>query len=180
MTVYGLQVEVSVNGDNSEGAVQRLAVAFERAGEEVADFSRHVFPLLPEVFETALAEQFEAQGGGPLSGAWKELSPTYKAWKDGVAPGMPILMLSGAMAAALTSSGAPGAYREWTASDFVFGTDGIEYASFHQTGTGRMPARPLFDFGPTFERALTAAGLQGLREAVKQGSGGQLELEGEA
>lgn len=179
MTVYGLQVEVSVGTDNGEGALQRLSVAFERAGAEVQDFGKWVFPKLSPVFEDALSEQFNARGGGPMSGAWSPLTPDYAAWKDGHAPGMPLLELTGELRAALTTSSAPSAYREWSASEFAFGTAGLEYASFHQTGTGRMAARPVFDFGPTFERGLQMAAASGLREAVKAASNGVLELEGE-
>lgn len=178
MTVYGLQVEVSVGNDSGEGALQRLSVAFERAGEYVADFGKYVFPRLTPVFEDAEVEQFDAEGSGPTSGAWAPLTPSYADWKNKVAPGMPILELTSKLRAALTQSASPVAYREWTASEFVFGTTGVEYASFHQRGTSRMKARPVFDFGPSFEDALTRAGLAGLREAVKDASNGTLELEG--
>ena len=177
MTVYGLQVQVAVGTDDSEGALQRLSVAFERAGDEVQDFGRWVFPKLSPVFEDAIDEQFDARGAGPLSGAWSPLTPNYAAWKEANYPGMPLLELTGELRAALTTTGAPSAYREWSASEFSFGTAGLEYASFHQVGTGRMKARPPFDFGPTFERGLQTAAMSGLRAAVK--AGGVLELEGE-
>lgn len=179
MTVYGLQVEVSVGGDSGEGALQRFSVAFERAGAEIQDFGKHVFPKLSPVFEEAIAEQFDARGSGPMSGAWSPLTPDYAAWKEGNYPGMPLLELTGELRSALTTTSAPSAYREWSGSEFSFGTAGLEYASFHQTGTPRMAARPVFDFGPTFETGLQRAALEGLREAVKEGSGGALELEGD-
>lgn len=177
MTVYGLSVEVAVNGDNSEGALQRFAVAFERAGDAIADFGKFVFPKLEPVFEAAVEAQLAGEGVGP-SGPYAPLSPSYAEWKESNAPGMPILQLTGRMARALTQGSSPEAWRQWSASDFSFGTTGVEYASFHQTGTGKMPRRALFDFGPEFERALTRAGLEGLREAVRAGSDNQFELEG--
>lgn len=178
MTVYGLQVEVSVGTDSGEGALQRLSVAFERAGEYVADFGKYVFPRLTPVFEAAEEEQFDAEGSGPTSGAWAPLTPSYAEWKAKAYPGAPILEQRGTMRAALTSSASPVAYREWSASEFAFGTAGVEYASFHQRGTSRMKARPPFDFGPSFEDALTREAMAGLREAVKAASNGTLELEG--
>ena len=177
MTAYGLTVEV--NGDASEGALQRFAVAFERAGEAVADFGRFVFPKLEPVFEEAVTAQLAGEGVGP-SGSYAPLSPSYEDWKSRNAPGLPILELSGRMSSALTNGSSPEAWRQWSATDFSFGTTGVEYASFHQAGTGRMPRRPLFDFGADFERALARAGMAGLREAIKEGSGGALELEGGA
>jgi phage gpG-like protein len=178
MSVYGLQLEVSVGNDTGEGALQRLAVAVERGGEAIADFGKYVFPKLGPAMEEAEAAQFEAEGAGPVAGSWAALTPTYQAWKEGVAPGMPILELSGALRSALTSSSASGARREATASDFIFGTQGLPYASFHQTGTAKMKARPPFDFGAAFEEAMKRVTLEGLREAIKESSRGQLELEG--
>lgn len=180
MSVYGLQVEVSVGNDNGPNALQRLVVAFERAGEAVGDFGRYVFPRLTPVFEAAEVEQFDAEGSGPTSGAWAELTPGYADWKEGAAPGMPILELRGTLRSALTESSSAVAYREWTASEFAFGTVGVEYASFHQTGTSKMKARPVFDFGPSFEEALTRAAMAGLRDAIKDASSGALALEGDA
>lgn len=179
MTVYGIQVEVAVGTDDGEGALQRLAVAFERSGPAIADFGRFVFPRLSGVFEDAVSEQFDGRGSGPISGAWADLTPDYAKWKAGAYPGQPLLELTGALRAGLTSPGAPTAFRQWSSTDFTFGTSGVEYASFHQTGTGRMRARPVFDFGPSFEQALARETAAGVRDAVKSGSGGVLEAEGE-
>lgn len=178
MSVYGLQLEVSVGTDTGEGALQRLAVAFERGGEAIADFGKYVFPKLGPAMEEAEVAQFAAEGAGPVAGQWAALTPTYAAWKEGVAPGMPILEFSGALRSALTSSSSAGARREATATDFVFGTQGVPYASFHQTGTAKMRARPPFDFGAAFEEVMKRVTLEGLREAIKASSNGQLALEG--
>lgn len=175
MSAYGLVIEVA--GDASEGALQRFAVAFERAGEAVADFGKYVFPKLEPVFEAAVAAQMDGEGVGP-AGPYAALSPGYAEWKDNNAPGLPILELTGRLKSALTNGSSPEAWRQWSATDFAFGTTGVEYASFHQTGTGRMPRRALFDFDTSFERALTGVAMEGLREAIKAGSDGQLELEG--
>jgi phage gpG-like protein len=180
VSVVGLQVEVSVGNDSGEGALQRFAVAVERAGAELANLSEHVFPRLVPVFEQVVAQQFAAEGEGPIAGSWAELSPSYAEWKEQHFPGLPILERTGALKAALTQTAAPQAHREWTSTQFVFGTAGIEYASFHQGGTSRMKARPPFDFGPDFERLLTLAAMAGVRDAVRKGSGGALEVEGEA
>lgn len=178
MSVYGLQLEVSVGNDTGEGALQRLAVAFERGGEAIADFGKFVFPKLAPAMEQAELEQFDSQGTGPIAGAWASLEPEYAAWKEGVRPGMPTLQFDGLLRGALTSTAAPGAHREWSAANFVFGTAGVPYASFHQTGTSRMTARPPFDFGASFEQEMERVTMQGLREAIKESSRGQFELEG--
>lgn len=180
MSVYGLELEVSVGNDTGPGVLQRFAVAFERGGEAIADFPKYVWPRLTPALEQAEATQFDAQGTGPVAGAWAALSPSYAAWKEGVAPGMPTLEFSGLLRNALTSPAAPGARREASGDAFLFGTQGVPYASFHQTGTQRMPARPPFDFGATFEDAMKKAVMEGLRAAIKESSRGQLELEGGA
>jgi phage gpG-like protein len=180
VSVLGLQMEWTVGPETGPDALQHLAVAFERAGAEVADLGKHVFPKLGPVFEAAVGEQFDAEGAGPVAGGWAGLSPSYAEWKNGHAPGAPLLVLSGQMRAALTSASSPQALRAWDSTSFSFGTRGVQYASFHQTGTGKMPARPPFDFGPEFEREVTRVTAQGVREAVREGSNGLLEVEGES
>lgn len=176
MSVLGLQMEWQVGPHSGPDALQRLTVAFERAGAEVADLGKHVFPRLAPVFEEAVKEQFDAEGTGPVSGDWADLSPSYAEWKAGAAPGSPLLVLSGKMRDALTTPTSPNSLRQWDSTNFTFGTAGVQYASFHQTGTGTMPARPPFDFGADFEREVTRVTAQGVREAVKEGSNGLLEV----
>ncbi len=122
MTAYGLVIEV--NGDASEGALQRFAVAFERAGEAVSDFGKYVFPKLEPVFEASVQAQLDGQGVGP-AGPYAELSTSYAEWKSKAAPGLPILELTGRMSSALTNGSSPEAWRQWSATDFSFGTTGV-------------------------------------------------------
>lgn len=167
MTVALLSVEYAVGTETGDAALQTFKAAFERAGDELQDFGRHVFPRLTPVFEGALDAQFDARGGGPTAGAWAALSPSYEEWKQRHFPGMPLLEATGDMRAALTQSSSPMAWREWSASEYSFGTAGVEYAGFHQVGTGRMPARPPFDFGPAFDESLTEALQLGVVDALK-------------
>lgn len=167
MSVALLSVEYQVGTETGDAALQTFQAAFERAGDELRDFGRHVFPRLTPVFEGALDEQFDARGGGPAAGQWAPLSPSYAEWKEKAFPGMPLLEATGDMRAALTQSSSPLAWREWSASQFSFGTAGVEYAGYHQMGAGRMPARPPFDFGPSFDEALTSALQLGVVDALK-------------
>lgn len=168
MSVSGFEVTWRVNGADDEMALQKMAVAFERAGDELADFSRFVFPQLVPAFEAALGRQFQQQGGGPARGTWAQLTPAYEAWKSVHYPGAPILVRRGDLQEALTSSGSPHAARDWSASMFNFGTQGLPYASYHQTGTHRMQDRPPFDFAAEFERELARIGYQGARQAMHE------------
>lgn len=179
MTTVALTVEYQVGDASGEQAVERLALAFERAGAELADFGKHIFPELVPVLEAAVEGQFDAEGAGPSSGPWAALSAAYAAWKEGVYPGQPLLVATGALRDALTVPTSAHALRDYSSAQFNFGTAGLEYASFHQTGTSRMPARPPFDFGPDFERELQRAAADGVRKAVREATNGELEVTGE-
>lgn len=178
MTAVALTLEYQLGNESGEAVLERLAVAFERAGAETADFGKHIFPELVPVLEDATAKQFDAEGRGS-TGPWQQLTEAYAAWKEGRYPGQPILVASGDLRDALTVDGSAHALRDYSASQFNYGTEGLEYASFHQLGTSRMPARPPFDFGPDFERELAAAAARGVREAVREASDGALEVTGE-
>lgn len=82
---------------------------------------------------------------GQRSGDWKRLSPVYRAQKAKKYPGRPLLVITGRTVRSMTDS---------RSRDFIekvkhggrtmeIGTD-YEIAGYHQKGTKRMPARPLF------------------------------------
>jgi len=167
VSVVGLTVELVVGTASGEEAVRKIAVAFERAGDEVKDFGRHVFPRLVPVFEAAEGRQFEGQGQGPFAGHWAALSEQYAKWKAKKYPGKPLLRRTDSLFEALTSSTSPLASREWSASEFAFGTVGLEYADHHQVGTEFMPARPPFDFDTEFEDGLQQATQLGIVDALR-------------
>lgn len=177
MSAIVLQMEWTLGGQPN--GLQRLTAALERAGAEVADVGKHILPKLLPVLEGETAKQFDAQGAGPAAGSWAPLSVSYAKWKEAHYPGQPLLVRTGALRAALTSSSAPGARREVSGNSLTFGTSGVPYASVHQTGSGRMPARPPFDFGPDMEAAMLSAAKAGVREAIKEGSAGLLDFTGD-
>lgn len=179
MTAIALSVEWQMAGGPAEPNLVRLATAFERAGAELAQVGKHVLPQLLPLLETETAKQFDAEGAGPQSGSWAPLSASYAAWKEVHYPGQPKLVLTGAMRAALTESNAPGALREVSGDSLAYGTKGVPYASYHQMGTGRMPSRPPFDFGPDFEKGMRSAAMAGIRAAVREASAGLLDFEGD-
>lgn len=178
MSAIVLKVEYQVGGGAVEPTLTRLTTALERAGAEVANVGKHILPKLLPILEGATAKQFDEQGGGPQAGAWAPLSASYRAWKEANYPGQPLLVRTGTLRDALTSSGSPGALRSVSGDSLEYGTKGVLYASFHQTGTGRMPSRPPFDFGG-IESQLQAAAMAGVREAVREASDGLLDFEGD-
>lgn len=82
-------------------------------------------------------EQFSSEGG--FSGGWKELSPSYSAWKESVAAGMPILQLSGALMRSLTGQTGD-SITQIDPMEARFGTT-LPRGAKHQDGDG-VPARP--------------------------------------
>ncbi len=166
--IAGLHIEYQVAGvDTDEAVLERISTAFERTGDELKDFGKHVFPKLTPVFEAEERRQFDAQGGGPR-GSWAALSPTYAKWKEANYPGKPINRRSDALYEALTESTSVFAARVVSGQDFDFGTHGLDYASWIQLGTGSMIDRPPFDFSSDLERDLVDAALEGVREAIHE------------
>lgn len=177
--ISGFRVEWQVgNVPSGEDTLEQMAFAFERAGDNLTDFGRFVFPKLMPVFEAEESKQFDAEGQGPARGAWAQLSERYAAWKDAHYPGARILERTGALREALTSSSSPFAMRAITTDTFDFGTVGVEYASFHQTGTTFMPDRPPYDFGDDFESTVRDAALIGVREAMAEAGADKFVSEG--
>lgn len=168
MNVSGLDIGILVNGGEAGPELRRIRVAFERTGDDIADFSKGLFPKLPAIFEAEEERQFDSRGGGP-SGAWEPLKEPYAKWKEEHYPGKGILELSGDLRAGLTQSSSPFAVRSYSSDEFVFGTNGVAYASSHQLGYAahNLPARPPFDMSPDFERDIYDATLESVREAVR-------------
>lgn len=177
MTAIAFSMEWTVGGQVDPG-LRRLSAAFERAGAETARLGRHVFPRVITALEGAAKAQFEGEGVGS-TGSWAALSPKYGAWKARRFPGAPILQRTRAMMRGLTDSDASTARRVVSDSAMSYGTSGVEYASFHQTGTRKMPARPPIDMGEEFQAELSNAVAAGVRAAVRAGSDGLLDFEGD-
>ncbi len=170
MSIFGLSLAYRVRGQEDTFDLQRVTAAFERAGQEfTADkFGSRVFPRLIPILEAAVKKQFDARGEGPNRGAWKPLSEAYAKWKAEHYPGKGILERTGALRKALTEEGSSYAQRVFSGGQLNFGTSGLPYASHHQEGAGRMPDRPVFDFGPDFAAAFHEAAELSAREAMRE------------
>ena len=97
MSAVAVSIEYQVGNQTGEQVLERMAVAFERAGAELADFSEYVFSKVQGVLEEAVAGQFGAEGAGPAAGAWAALTEQYRAWKEERSPGQPLLVATGAL-----------------------------------------------------------------------------------
>ena len=96
--------------------------------------------LAPMVAEAA-DRIFASEGRG----AWSQLSEAYARWKAKHYPGKGILELTGAYRRAATQIGAPHNIVEVGDDHLTYGVEGLDYSVFHEAGTERMPARPVFE-----------------------------------
>lgn len=106
---------------------QSAAPAFEK----MADFQASIWK-----------RQFDQEGAYTGAGRWAALSESYGAWKQRHYPGKPILQLSGDLYDSMTSR--PFGIDVVDDDLMVIGT-GVPYASYHQNGTEKMPARPMIE-----------------------------------
>ncbi len=152
--------------DNEPVASAPLLAAFEKAGQALDDFMPW-FTGLEAALERAEARQFDSEGSaGPVAGAWAPLSELYAERKLRRWGPKPILQASGTMMRALTTGGG-NALRVNTGKEFAFGTQGVEYASYHQLGTDKMVARPPMDLDDQFKADFNSEARDFVRAALK-------------
>jgi phage gpG-like protein len=105
-------------------------------------------PIWPGFVEYGLrpiiAGQFASRGAEGEHGPWAPLSPAYLERKFHDVGAEPILVRSHRMIDSLLTD-TDDTVKNMMPQALQFGTV-VEYAGFHQTGTGKMPARRLFDF----------------------------------
>ena len=100
------------------------------AASQLRDLSPPLRQLVP-IVQKGVQAQF-----GRANNNWTPLTPRYAERKSKVAPGMPILILSGDM------------YRDYgregivTGNRYTFGNS-AKQSGWHQEGTRYMPARPV-------------------------------------
>lgn len=207
MSVFGFELSYYVGDRRDDLVLHRLKAAFERAALDVARPGQFLFPKLIELMEAEVKGQFNQRGRGPIAGKWQPLSPAYAKWKRQRYPGKPILVRTGDLKAGLTDSSSPFAARDYNETELNYGTAGVPYASFHQTGAshrarssvfgrirnffhpasdlgrgaGGLPARPPIDFRQLFEKRVQSAALQAVRDSIRAARNEDLlQLEGEA
>lgn len=97
---------------------------------------RPLWPVIVRLYRSWIRQQFETSGayGGQ---SWPALSPAYAAWKSVHWPGRGILVASGQMRRAMDNPERRVTPRSLT---LTFESDVLP---FHESGTARMPARPV-------------------------------------
>jgi phage gpG-like protein len=123
-----VRVEIGLSGDKQ---VSRQLLRF---GDR-ALAARPAFEAIGQMLLELEGQQFASEGHR-ASGGWEPLADSTLEHKHGPS----ILDETGELRASLTERGGP--HQIWDVGDefLLFGTD-VDYASFHQTGTSRMPRR---------------------------------------
>lgn len=112
--------------------------ALENFQASLADNSE-VLAAIADDLREMVSDQFATEGraGGT---PWAELAPSTLRRSRGRRAG--ILYSTGALLGSLGAIGAPGHVEQLHRQSLLFGSR-LPYAIFHQTGTRRMPARPI-------------------------------------
>lgn len=152
--------------------VEVLNRGFNRVDQFISDF-RNIWPFVtPEIYAINL-EQLESQGARGASGKYAPLSPAYAKAKAIQFPGKPILQATGALFESLTSPDAFDSIYRPERDQLTVGTK-VPYARAHQTGTGRMPARPPISMNEQSKRRIQKAIQRGLVDFTRR-AGFQVE-----
>ena len=123
--------EGSVNSENVDRALSNFQDSLADNSDALAAVADDLRQMMAEQFATE-----GAAGGTP----WAPLAPSTLRKSRRTRSG--ILNLTGALLGSLTDPGAPGHVEQIDSGQLLFGS-GLPYAGFHQTGTRRMPARPI-------------------------------------
>lgn len=135
--------------------VEVMDRAFNRVEDQISDF-RFIWPSVATEFYAIEREQFASEGAHGASGKWKPLSPAYAKWKSQHAQGEPILSLYHPLKDSLTSHDAAGSVYILDPDQMTLGSR-VEYATAHQRGKGRLPARPPISLTEEDKRRLQKA-----------------------
>ncbi len=136
--------------------VEPFEIGLTRVKHMLNDLSP-LWDIVEKELEALMHEEEANQGGVGGIGGWAPLAQsTIDRYGD-----HPILYLTGRMFESLMQETADTIY-EPGPTMMVWGTS-VEYAHFHQEGTDRMPARPIFD-SEALHEALNRSLAKGARE----------------
>ena len=141
----GCVLEMEPDARDIQMGFSRWASKVDNWGPAFADVVR--------LFHAPERQHFKTEGRS-TGRKFRKLSESYKKWKQKNYPGRPILVLRGALRAALVRGG-PGTagIRRITRDSLTVGVDPSSdvavYARAHSLGEGFMPKRPPVRFDPT-------------------------------
>ena len=129
-----MQVRIQTQPD-----LDTFSHSIEQLGNNLTD--GFDWSLLAPLIAEAADNIFASEGRG----AWPQLSEAYARWKAKNYPGKGILELTGAYRTAVTQIGSAYNVLETTDNSLTYGVSGLDYPVFHESGTNRLPARPVLD-----------------------------------
>ena len=123
------QLSINVTGN------KQVAVALERLRQAVGDdFTEPFQDVAQDLKEFTQGDVFDSEGSA-AGQHWAELSEPYAHLKALQYPGKGLLEATGLLLDSFTSI---------IQSDSMLFTNTASYAIYHQVGTSKMPARPIF------------------------------------
>ncbi len=142
------------------------SVGLSRLRAAIADWRPFWTDTFAPFFYREVLTDFVLEGGNS-GDRWAPLASGYAKWKSAHYPGAGMLVRSGALKAALTSSTAEHAIFRATSDSLEIGTD-LPYAMYHQRGTRRMPQRPPLRVNEAFMRVVGRSMQQYVQQAWKR------------
>jgi phage gpG-like protein len=142
---------------------------FNRAFNRIDSLSdlRPIWPNVIREFYLIEVEQFASEGAAGASGKWEPLSDVYAKYKAIAYPDQPILQAEEELMESLTDPEAPGAILRPEQDELTIGTS-VPYATAHQRGTSRMPARPPISLAEAQKRRIQKSIQAGLVRFVRE------------
>lgn len=131
-------INISIVIDDRE-----ITLRFPKWAARLEDLRRFWSDFFAPQFFIDIQRNFNTEGS--FVGGWRALSPRYARWKLAHYGNKPILVRTGAMKRSFTVGGPGNVLRAWKLRA-ILGSS-IQRAGFHQTGTARMPARPIVWLG---------------------------------
>jgi len=120
----------------------KLEIAFRGLTDQIQDW-REVWPRVSGKLTEIEEQLFNSAGATGEHGRWADLKPSYARAKERKWGQAPPLQASGHLRNALGGQSSEGIDMRQPLL-LRWGTE-VPYAVFHQTGTRKMPARPIFD-----------------------------------
>ena len=127
MSLFNFNAEA--NASRLEMIADRILTFLRLRQQSITDLSQELTQFGEHMIRVHIPTQLNVQG---TPQRFAPLSRKYAARKARIAPGMPILMLSGRMGTGFSYT---------VAGNQLSITNERPYTQYHQTGTGKMPAR---------------------------------------
>ncbi len=141
-------LDITIRSDPAGEIINRRFTRFVSSLTDLEPLIRQIVDTLEQRFAKAFATEGASSGS-----MWAPLSAGYRAWKLRAYPGRGILVRTGRLRGSLTSGGG-GGIRVITPRRGEIGT-AVPYARYHQSGTSRMPARPVIRLSPADREEIT-------------------------